>query len=297
MRILVSGATGLVGSNFVEWARQNGHNCVALTRRRRGGDDIEWNPGSGQLDPSLLQGFDAVVHLAGDNIAHGRWTAEKKRLIRDSRVQGTALLCDRLKQVEANPAVLVSASAIGYYGNRGDEQLDEKSSAGTGFLADVCRDWEEATQSLTDSGIRVVNARLGVVLSAEGGALKQMLGPFRMGTGGIVGNGRQYWSWITVDDVVRAILFAIENSELTRAVNVVSPHPVTNREFTKTLGHVLKRPTIVPMPAFGARILLGEMADELLLASTRVYPAKLTAAGYVYRHADLESALQALLSD
>jgi uncharacterized protein (TIGR01777 family) len=285
-----------VGTRFTQHAASSGHDCVILTRRPTRPSDIGWDPQQGQLDAQQLRGFDGVVHLAGDNIARGRWTADKKRRIRESRVHGTDLLCRTLAQLDSKPQVIVSASAIGYYGDRGAEVLTEQSPPGSGFLADVCRQWEDATQPAADAGIRVVRARIGVVLSADGGALKSMLIPFRLGIGGVVGNGQQYMSWISIDDLAAALLFALENTQLSRAVNLVAPAPVTNREFTRSLGRVLSRPTVVPTPAFAVRLALGEMADELLLSSTRVEPRQLTAAGYVFRHADVETALRALLT-
>jgi uncharacterized protein (TIGR01777 family) len=296
MKILVSGATGLVGGHFVDYARTRGHRCVALTRTPSGPDDVGWDAAQGRLDPAALEGFDAVVHLAGENIATGRWTADKKRRIRESRVQGTSLLCQRLAQVDAKPPVLVAASAIGYYGDRADEELDERSAPGRDFLAEVCRDWEQATQPASEAGIRVANARLGVVLSRHGGALRQMLTPFRLGVGGVVGSGRQYMSWVANDDVAAALMFIIETPSLSQAVNVVAPEPATNYEFTKALGRALGRPTLLPMPAFAARLAFGEMADALLLASTRVYPRKLLESGYVFAQPDLPSALRAQLA-
>jgi uncharacterized protein (TIGR01777 family) len=296
MKYLVTGATGLVGSHFVRWAEARGHQCAALSRRPRNSHDIRWDPALGLLDSRRLAGFDAVIHLAGENISTGRWTAEKKSRIHDSRVDGTALLCERLLQAEPRPAVLVSASAIGYYGDRGDELLDEQSAPGSSFLSQVCREWEQATAPAAAAGIRVANARIGVVLSPAGGALKAMLLPFRFGAGGVVGSGRQYWSWIGIDDLVAAFGLLSEDVQLAGPVNMVAPEPTTNRQFTKTLGRVLGRPTLLPMPAFAARLLLGEMADELLLASTRVYPRKLLAAGFSYRQGELATALSQMLT-
>ncbi|RPI84999.1 MAG: TIGR01777 family protein, partial [Planctomycetaceae bacterium] len=237
--------------------------------------------------------LDAVVHLAGENIAGGRWTPARKGRIRDSRVKGTRMLCDALAQLATPPKVFVSASAIGYYGNRGDEVLSETSPPGSGFLADVCRDWESAVEPLKNKGTRIVNLRFGVILSAKGGALAQMLTPFKLGVGGILGNGRQYMSCLSLDDAVGIIRFALENDSLRGPVNAVCPQPVTNLEFTKALGRTLHRPTIIPLPAFAARLALGELADALLLASARVVPDRLQAAGYSFRHADVESALKA----
>jgi uncharacterized protein (TIGR01777 family) len=247
------------------------------------------------VDTGGLEDMDAVVHLAGENIASGRWTAERKRRIRDSRVRGTRLLADSLARLKEPPKVLVCASAIGYYGNRPEETVNEDSSSGSGFLPEVCREWEKATKPAEESGIRVVGTRFGIVLSPSGGALAKMLLPFRLGAGGKIGSGQQYMSWISLDDAIGAIDHALVTESLAGAVNVVAPRPVTNSEFTKTLGQVLRRPTLFPMPAIAARLLLGEMAEELLLASIRVEPARLLATGYKFRHPDLEGALRQLL--
>jgi uncharacterized protein (TIGR01777 family) len=256
--------------------------------------DIRWDPAAGTLETSALEGSEAVVHLAGESLAE-RWTAEKKTRIRDSRVRGTRLLSQALAQLAMPPKVLVSASAMGYYGNRGEEILTEESPSGSGFLAEVCRAWEAATEPALQKGIRVVHLRFGLVLSPAGGALGKMLPVFRMGVGGTVGSGRQYVSWIARDDAVGAIHHAIMTETLQGPANAVAPHPVTNQEFTKTLGKALGRPTMVPLPAFAARLMFGEMADELLLASTRVRPVKLQATGYGYRYPELEVALRHLL--
>jgi len=240
---------------------------------------------------------DAVVHLAGENIAAGRWTERQKARIRDSRVKGTRLLCDLLARYSPPPKALVCASAVGYYGDRGDEILKEESASGSDFLSDVCGEWEAATQTAVERGIRVVNLRIGVVLSPLGGALAKMLTPFKLGAGGVIGSGRQYMSWIALDDAVRAFHFALTNQSLHGPVNAVAPNAVTNRDFTRTLGRVLSRPTVFPMPAFAARLAFGEMADALLLASTRVQPARLLAGGFTFRYPDLEGALRHLLRD
>jgi uncharacterized protein (TIGR01777 family) len=247
------------------------------------------------IDSAKLEGLDAVVHLAGENIAEGSWTAEKKARIRDSRVKGTRLVSKALAGLNQKPRVLVCASAIGFYGDRGAEILTEQSPAGSGFLADVCQEWEAATEPAAQAGIRVVNMRIGIVLTPRGGALQKMLLPFKFGVGGVMGDGRQYWSWVSIDDVIGAIYHAITNDALSGPVNAVAPRAATNAEFTKTLGRVLSRPTLFPMPAFLARLALGEMADALLLASTRVEPARLLNSGYSFRHADLEGALRFLL--
>lgn len=294
MKIAVTGASGLVGSALVPFFTTGGHEVVRLGRSRpqSAGSEIQWNPQAGTLDAATLEGVDAVVHLAGENIAAGRWTEAQKSRIRDSRVNGTRLVSETLAKLSQPPTVLVCASAIGYYGDRGQELLREDSPAGHGFLADVCKVWEAATEPAAQKGIRTVLLRLGIVLSPAGGALSKMLWPFKMGVGGVVGSGDQYWSWIGLDDVVGAIHHALVTDRLHGPVNVVAPQPATNREFTKTLGKVLGRPTIFPMPAVAARLALGEMADALLLASARVEPAQLLASGYVFRHPDLESALR-----
>lgn len=296
MNVLVTGATGLVGSTVVPFLTTGGHQVLRLVRKPTGrDDDVVWNPDAGTIDSKKLNGLDAVVHLAGENIASGRWTAAKKARIRDSRVNGTRLLCETLAQLSKPPKVLVCASAIGYYGDRGNDELSETSPPGTSFLCDVCRDWEQATESARLAGIRVVNLRIGVVLTPRGGALAKMLLPFKLCAGGNVGHGRQYWSWIAIDDVVGAIHHALTTGGLFGPVNAVSPEPVTNAGFTKTLGKVLRRPTIIPMPAFAAKWALGEMADELLLASTRVIPRRLTETGYQFRCPTLEAALRHVL--
>jgi uncharacterized protein len=246
------------------------------------------------MPPELVSGFDAVVHLAGESIV-GRWTTAKKAAIRSSRVSGTKNLAKALAEAPQRPRVFISASAIGYYGHRGEEILREQAPVGRGFLADVCREWEFATTAAADAGIRTAHTRFGIVLSAAGGALAKMLPPFRLGIGGNMGNGRQWWSWIDLQDVVGAITHIIKTSSLHGAVNVVSPNPVTNAEFTKTLAAVLSRPAVFPMPGFMARLVLGQMADELLLASQRVEPAKLVASGYVFRQPNLRNSLQAML--
>jgi uncharacterized protein (TIGR01777 family) len=257
--------------------------------------EVEWHPERGEIDAAALEGHDAAVHLAGESIAGGRWTDERKRRIRDSRVRGTKLLAETLARLSRPPRVFVSASAIGYYGDRGDEVLTEESAAGVGFLPEVCREWEEAAEAARAAGIRTVFLRFGLILSAEGGALAKMLPPFRLGVGGNVGGGRQFYSWVSLADVIDVIHFALADERLGGAVNVVAPQPVTNAEFTKTLGRVLSRPTFFPAPAFGLRLAFGEMADALLLASARVEPARLRAAGYAFKHPQLEGALRSVL--
>lgn len=297
MKILVTGSSGFVGSALVPFLTQSGHDVRRLVRSKPGPGtaDVQWDPKAGTLEAAGLEGLDGVVHLAGESIATGRWTAEKKARIRDSRVLGTRLLAESISRLARPPKVLVCSSAIGYYGDRGQESLREESALGSGFLADVCRDWEAAAAPAVQKGIRVVHLRIGVVLGPSGGALAKMLPPFKMGLGGVIGSGRQYMSWISLDDLMGVMHHALTTPSLSGAVNAVSPNPVTNAEFTNTLGKVLSRPTIFPMPAFAARLAFGEMADELLLASARVEPARLTASGYTFRYPLLEGALRHLL--
>ncbi len=297
MKVLITGASGLVGTDLQAFLTTGGHEVFSLSRKPSSEEDkrFHWDPASGEIEKDKLEGFDAVVHLAGENIAGGRWTEEKKQKIRDSRVKGTQLLCETLASLNQPPKVLVSASAIGYYGDRGDEEMTEESDPGSGFLCGICKDWEAATSPASDKGIRVVHARIGVILTPKGGALAKMLFPFKMGAGGKIGSGKQYMSWIGLDDVVAAFHHAVVNESVQGPVNLVSPNPVTNLEFTKTLGKVLARPTFMPMPSFGARLAFGEMADELLLASTKVKPVRLLESGYEFRHPELEDALRYLL--
>ncbi|MGB6676203.1 MAG: TIGR01777 family oxidoreductase [Terriglobales bacterium] len=292
--ILVSGSSGLIGTALVSALKSSGYDITCLVRgtaSRR--DQIQWDPAQ-PLVPESVSGFDAVVHLAGESIV-GRWTGAKKRRIRESRVKGTLRLAEALAQAPQRPRVLISASAIGYYGDRGEETLREDSASGSGFLPEVCREWEDATEPVTKTGIRTVQVRFGLVLSQHGGALQKMLPPFRMGIGGNMGNGRQWWSWIDIDDLVGAVQHVIKTETLRGPVNVVGPNPVMNAEFTRILASVLSRPAIFPMPAFAARLVFGQMGDELLLASQRVEPAKLLASGYVFQKPDLRAALEGIL--
>ncbi len=297
MRVAVSGSTGLVGSEVMASLSAAGDEVVRLVRRALapGEKGVRWDPEKEEVDAAGLEGLDAVVHLAGENIASGRWTAARKAAIRDSRVKGTRILCDTLAGLARPPTMLVCASAIGYYGDRGADVLTEESPAGTGYLSEVCREWESATEAAVRKGIRVVALRIGVVLSPRGGALCRMLPPFRAGLGGVIGNGRQYVSWIALDDLVGVVLHALRSGELCGPVNAVAPVPVTNRELTEALGKVLSRPTPFPVPAFALRLALGEMADALLLASTRVAPRRLEETGYRFRFPEIEGALRHLL--
>ena len=293
-QVLISGASGLIGSALLPALQSNGYQVTRLVRGAASGkSDIAWDPAR-PLAPESVSGFDAVIHLAGESIV-GRWTDAKKRRVRESRAQGTRNLAEALAATPQRPRVFISASAIGFYGDRGEETLREESSPGSGFLPEVCREWEAAAEPAAKAGIRTAQMRFGVVLSASGGALGKMLPPFRMGVGGIVGRGRQWMSWIDIDDVVGAIQHAMKIDALRGPVNVVGPKPVRNAEFTKTLASVLSRPAIFPMPAFAARLVFGQMADELLLASQRVEPAKLMASGYAFRQPELRPALENIL--
>lgn len=295
MKVLVTGSSGLIGSALTTSLEADGHTVVRLPRKPASAGAPYWDPGKGIIALAGVGDIEAVVHLAGDNISQGRWTAQKKARILDSRVIGTRLLAEHFAASGNKPKVFVSASAIGVYGHRGDELLDETSPPGTGFLADVGRQCEAATAMATQAGIRVVHARFGIVLSAEGGALGEMLPPFRMGLGGVLGSGNQYLSWVGIVDVVRMIRHAIATESLHGPVNLVAPKPVTNREFTQALGRALRRPTWLAMPAFAARLAFGEMADEALLSSIRVLPRKMLDSGYEFLHPDLASALEDLL--
>jgi uncharacterized protein (TIGR01777 family) len=296
MRVLISGASGLVGGALTCALSAIGDSPVALVRRAPRQGEVQWNPAE-PLDPEKLAGCDALVHLAGKNVA-GYWTKKFKQEIRDSRVQGTRTLADAAAESfrrRGQPRVFVAASAIGYYGNRGDEVLTEESSPGQGFLADVSQQWEAAASPAREAGLRVVHLRIGVVLGRDGGALQPMLPPFKLGLGGRIGSGKQYWSWVALDDVIGTILFALHRDDLSGPVNVVGPEPARNEEFVRALGAELHRPTVFPLPAFAVRALLGEMGDAALLGSARVEPAKLMAAGYQFRHPTLKEALQAAL--
>jgi uncharacterized protein len=294
LRFVVSGASGLVGSALTERLTRQGHRVDRLVRRpsAAGAAGIAWDPAKGTIDREALEGADVVVHLAGESVATS-WTVARKRVIRESRVAGTGLLASTLADLRCPPRVLVSASAIGYYGDRGEKTVTEDSPPGTGFLADTARAWEAAAEPALEAGIRVVHPRIGMVLSAKGGALAKMLTPFRLGVGGVVGTGRQQMSWIALDDLVGVLQHLAVTDELSGPVNAVAPHPVTNREFTATLGRVLGRPTLVPLPAFMVRLLFGEMGQALLLDGARVLPTRLEASGFRFRYPRLEEALRA----
>ncbi len=291
-KIAVSGASGLVGSALAEKLRMT-HQVINVTRHSSSPlTDVEWDAERGLVSPARLAGIDAFIHLAGENIATGRWTKRKKSRIRESRVAGTRRIAESLSRLESPPRVLICASAIGFYGDCADARLDESASAGHGFLAEVCQEWEAASEPAAEAGIRVVNLRIGVVISSDGGALPHMLTPFKLGVGGRIGTGKQFWSWVSIHDVVGAIDHCLVTPEMSGPVNCVSPGPVTNSEFTKTLGAVLSRPTILPMPAFAAKIALGQMAEDLLLASTQVLPRRLQETGYTFHYPELGPALQ-----
>ncbi len=297
LRVLVSGASGLIGSALLPALRGEGHRVTPLVRRAPGPGEIGWDPETGRLSRGELEGFDAVIHLAGENIG-ARWTAARRRRIRESRVRGTSLLSEALAGLRQPPRTLISASAVGIYGSRGDEILTEASPTGdpNDFLVSVGRDWEAAAEPARAAGIRVVHPRFGVVLGPDGGALQRLLLPFRLGLGGRVGSGRQWMSWIAIHDAVTALRHIMATETLAGPINVTAPEPVTNREFTRTLARVLRRPAVVPVPATALRLVFGAMADGTLLASTRVLPERLLRSGYRFGDGSLEPALRSLLS-
>ena len=293
MRIIVTGSTGLIGSALLPRLKEAGHSATGLARGVAADPDTPWwDPAAGTISAGALNGADAVIHLAGEGIAAGRWTRARKALIRDSRVNGTRILCEALARAATPPRVLVAASALGFYGDRGDELLDESASPGHGFLADTCQEWEAAAEPARARGIRVVHLRTGIVLSAAGGALGKMLLPFKLGVGGVLGSGQQFMSWLALDDAVEIIIHSLTNEALRGPVNAVTPTAVTNLEFTKALGRVLRRPTVLPLPAFAIRLIFGEMGEALLLDSTRVVPARLVREGFEFRYPTLEGALR-----
>ena len=292
MNVLLTGASGLIGSAVAPALESSGHRVVKLGRGD--GPGAKWNPTEGKIDLVPASPIDAVIHLAGENIG-ARWTAERKRRIRESRVAGTRLLAETLATLPSRPKVLVCASATGYYGDRGDEWVDESSAPGHGYLAEVCRDWEAATAPAEKAGIRVVRLRFGIVLARQGGALAKMLPAFRLGIAGRLGDGRQYWSWIALEDAVAALIHALTSESTNGPVNAVSPQPATNREFTSALGGVLRRPTLFAMPRFAVNLLFGEMGREAMLASCRAKPGKLLGNGFQFQAPELESALRRAL--
>jgi uncharacterized protein (TIGR01777 family) len=299
MDVAVTGASGFVGSALVPALEADGHRVVRAVRpesAKKAGDTLSWDPVEGRIDAAGLEGIDAVIHLAGAGIGDKKWTPDRKRLIHESRVKGTTLLCETLAGLTKKPAVLVSASAVGYYGPRGDEILTEESDSGAGWLAGVVRDWEQATAPAEAAGIRVVRTRSGAILSADGGILKRMLFPFKAGVGGRVGKGTQYMSWITLDDEIGAFRYVLAHEDLSGPVNVTAPNPVTNTEFTKALGSALHRPTAIPTPVFLLKIPYGlELVFNLLLSGQRVVPSRLQQSGYRFEHEELEPALRDLL--
>ena len=297
MRILICGASGLIGKALTKALEAKG--CELLLAGRKEPQDereTKWTIEDGFAEPERLEGLDAVIHLAGESVSALRWTDEKKAAIRSSRVDGTRSVLDALAKLKSRPKVLISGSAVGFYGDRDDEILTESSTSGDNFLAKTCREWEAESRRAEDAGIRTVLLRTGIVLSKDGGALATMLLPFKMGVGGVIGDGKQWMSWISLDDEIRAIEFVLEHEEVRGAVNLVSPNPVTNQEFTSVLGEVLYRPTFIPLPEFAVSMLLGEMGDELLLSSTRAVPARLEQLGFEWQFPELKPALEHALA-
>ncbi len=298
MKVLVSGSGGLVGTDLCAFLQHQGNDVYKLVRNKAKIDSksIYWNPETGEINPTQLEGFDAVINLAGENIAAKRWTPEQKRIIRDSRIKSTTLLSETLARSNHKPKVFISASAIGFYGDRPNEMLHEGAMPSKGdYLSDVCQAWEEAANAARDAGIRVVHPRLGVILSPKGGAMSKLLTPFQLGLGGIIGNGKQSMSWIALDDVIYALNYVLMNEAIVGPVNFTSPNPATNSDFTKTLAKVLSRPAVFPLPSFAAKLILGEMADALLLASTKAKPEVLMEAGFKFSYPNLAEALKHLL--
>ncbi|HEX8366984.1 MAG TPA: TIGR01777 family oxidoreductase [Pyrinomonadaceae bacterium] len=299
MKILISGASGLVGTHLIPTLKAKGHEIFRLVRQTPdAADEIQWDAEKGFSESARarLENFDAVVHLAGDNVASESWSEQKKRKIRDSRVVGTRVLIDALKRAQNPPRVLVSASAIGFYGDREDEVLTEDSAKGTGFFPEVCDAWEQEAEKAEEFGARVVMPRIGVVLAKDGGALEKMLTPFKFGVGGRVGSGKQWMSWIVLEDLIRIIHFALENETLRGVVNATAPNPATNEEFTKTFGRVLHRPAILPVPEFVVKLMFGEMGETLLLQGARVLPERLLENGFEFKFTNLEESMKAVLN-
>ena len=298
MKALISGSSGLIGTALVRRLESSGHRVTRLVRpgSARASDTIPWDPAAGDLDARRLEGFDAAIHLSGENVASRRWSAEQKARIRDSRVRSTALLANALAGLDNPPRVFACASATGYYGDRGDDVLSEDSAPGSEFLADVSVEWEDATAPASDAGIRVANMRISVVLSAAGGMVATVGPIFRLGLGGRLGSGRQYLSWISREDIIRAMEWILERDDVSGPVNLCSPNPVANSEFTRIMGRVVGRPALFPVPRFALRVTQGEIAD-MLLASVRATPAKLIASGFEFRHPNMEDALRWALTD
>ena len=295
MKILISGASGLVGKHLIPTLIAKGHEINVLVRKTpKSADEIQWDAEKGFSadEQAKLENFDAVIHLAGDTVETENWSDEKKRKIEDSRKIGTKVLVDALRQAVNPPKILVSASAVGFYGNRKDEILTEDSPKGEGFFPRVCSQWEEESHKAESFGVRVVTPRIGVVLAKDGGALEKMLTPFKLGVGGVVGSGEQWMSWIALEDLIAIFHFALENESFRGAANATAPSPATNEEFTKTLGKVLHRPTILPIPEFAIKLLFGEMGETLLLQGCRVVPKKLQDAGFKFKYENLEEAMK-----
>jgi uncharacterized protein (TIGR01777 family) len=297
VKVAVSGATGLIGGALAARLSREGHHVIPLVRRpvSAGEQAIGWDPARGTIDRAALAGCDAVVNLAGESVL-GRWSPEKKRRIRESRVNGTQLVSEAIAGLSRRPRVLLAASAVGYYGDRGDAELTEESSRGADFLADVARDWEAATGPAARAGVRVVNLRFGIVLTPSGGLLGSLLPPFRLGLGGPIGSGAQYLSWIALGDVLDALVYLLTAESISGPVNVTAPHPLPQLAFVRTLGRVLRRPAVVPLPTFALRMVFGQEAAAMMASGQRVLPARLVAAGYRFHHADLEPALRHLLA-
>jgi uncharacterized protein (TIGR01777 family) len=294
-KILISGAGGFIGTPLTGLLTDRGDTVVTLTRGPSGDGVVHWNPVAGELDSKAIDGFDSVIHLAGETIA-GLWTKKKKHAIVESRRAGTTLLAEALAGTRNRPESLICSSAIGIYGSRGDEVLAEDAGVGEGFLADLVKVWEDAAQPARNANIRVVNLRLGLVTAESGGMMGPMKPAFKLGVGGKLGDGDQWWSWVTLDDVIRAFIYAVDNPELRGAFNVAAPNPVTNAEFTKSLGHALHRPTFLPAPKFALKTFAGEMADEMLLASQRIDASKITSAGFEFEDTELDPALARIFS-
>ena len=293
MKVLITGASGLIGTALQKSFKEKGYEMLLAGRGEpKAANEIQWDAEHGFAEPDRLEGVDAVVHLAGESISALRWTDDKKKAIRDSRIHGTHSVVEAIANMKQKPKVFVSASAVGYYGDRGDEPLTETSRPGDTFLSDVSKEWETESRRAEDSGVRTVLLRNGIVLSKDGGALATMLTPFKFGVGGVIGSGQQWMSWISLDDVVAIVNYAIENEHVRGAINAVSPNPVTNEEFTKTMGEVLYRPTFIPLPEFAVNFVLGEMGDALLLDSTRVIPKRLEEAGFEFKFPNLKQALE-----